>query len=572
MDTNPPASWLPSPVTENADVASREIALTEPMLLFPIRNNAPKRIVYIAVDGQIDRIVEVEFADGQPEWWAPLDVRSWRGQTITLSMPAQPGGAEALGKITQGTTFPGADTLYREPLRGQFHFSPMHGWMNDPNGLSYYNGEYHLFFQHSPYGWTFARQHWGHAVSTDLVHWQEGGPALVPDRKGQVYSGSAVVDRHNTSGLGTPEKPPLVLIYTLTDSWTQCLAWSTDGRIFKKVDGCAVERISDGNRDPKVLWHEPTRRWVMVLYVEQPGPVYTVHFLTSPNLRDWTPASVIIGGGKAHRRYLYECPDFYELPVENPDAGHATADRDPERKWVLSGANSEYQVGIFDGTTFIPETRVLAGQYGRAYYAAQTFSDEPHGRRIEMGWWNTPTPGMHFNQSMSLPMELRLVRTPDGPRLARTPVRELEVLRAKSHHLGAFFLEEDAPNPLAGVTAGLVELSAEIDPGTAREIVFFVRNGVISYDVGRQQLRVQDLRAPAPLLAGRLRLTIFADRIGLEVFASDGLTFVPLPLILDPNVRTLSLEARGGRAEVRRLDVHRLRNAWGRGRGHDEGE
>ncbi len=197
--------------------------------------------------------------------------------------------------------------------------------------------------------------HWGHATSADLVHWQEHGDVLAPDALGPMFSGSAVVDWHNTSGLGQDGRPPLVLIYTAAGNPTvQCLAHSTDGRQFTKFGGNPVVRqITPGNRDPKVCWHEPTKQWVMVLYVER-EKVHTVEFLTSPNLRDWTPAGVAAGGA-ANDHYLYECPDFFALPVDGDAA---------RRKWLLTAADSRYALGGFDGRTFTSGNGPAAGRAG----------------------------------------------------------------------------------------------------------------------------------------------------------------------------------------------------------------
>jgi fructan beta-fructosidase len=195
----------------------------------------------------------------------------------------------------------GRGTLYREPLRPQFHFSARRGWNNDPNGLSFYEGEYHLFFQHNPYGWGWGKMHWGHATSRDLLRWTEHGDLLFPDAMGPMFSGSAVVDWKNSTGFGAGAIPPLVPIYTAAGHpTTQCLAFSADGRAFTKYNRNPIlGQIAEGNRDPKVFWHEPTRRWVMVLYVgfPEPGKVDadgrqarrdTIYILNSPDLKNWT--------------------------------------------------------------------------------------------------------------------------------------------------------------------------------------------------------------------------------------------------------------------------------------------
>ncbi|MFM8498359.1 MAG: GH32 C-terminal domain-containing protein, partial [Planctomycetia bacterium] len=230
--------------------------------------------------------------------------------------------------------------------------------------------------------------------------------------------------------------------------------------------------------------------------------------------------------------------------------------------WVLLGASTEYAVGTFDGTTFMPEATRLPGHRGRGFYAPQSFNDVPDGRRIMIGWWQTETPGMPFNQSMSLPLELGLKSTAAGPRLTFAPAREVERLRVSSRRLGGSTLAPGGPNPLEGIATELVELRAEIDPGAAKEIVFTVRGETITYDVAPQELAISGLRAQAPLIDGRLQLTVFCDRTGIEVFAADGLCYVPLPFKPGVRDRSLAVEARGGAATIHALDVHELASIW----------
>ena len=533
----------------------RSIPVTARYLHLPIRNGAPKRVVTLMVDGKPVVRNDIELADGSVDWWAPMDVSAWRGKTLTLRVDALPADSVALSAIEQGDGFKDEGSMYREPLRGQFHFSPKRGWNNDPNGMVFYNGEYHLFFQHNPYGWDWGNMHWGHAVSRDLIHWEELGDKLLPDDMGPMFSGSAVVDWKNTSGFGKDGKPPLVLIYTAAGNPTvQCIAYSTDGRKFTKFAGNPVlKEITGGNRDPKVMWHEASRKWVMVLYVERQKK-HTIHFFNSPNLRDWSLTQIVEGDAPG-KPYLFECPDFFELPV----------DGDPtRRKWVLLAANSAYAVGTFDGARFVPEQSNLAGQRGKGFYAPQTFSDIPgaDGRRIQMGWFQTATKGMTFNQSMTVPLELRLLTTADGPRLTFTPVRELEALRAGSQRLGSLSLAPGAKNPLAKVQGELLEVRAVLKPGPATHIVFSIRGVPVVYDVKQQELVVAQHRAPAPLHDGTLDLIIYCDRTGLEVFASRGLCYVPMPVQPKPEDRSLSLEVQGGAVVFKNLEAHELQSAW----------
>lgn len=538
--------------------ARREFTATTRYLNLPIQNGAPTRKVTLIVDGEVAVRNDIALADGNADWWAPMDVGAWRGRALTLVVDKLPEDSRALASIEASDSLKEAGDLYREPLRGQFHFSPRRGWNNDPNGMVFKDGEYHLFFQHNPYGWGWGNMHWGHAVSRDLVHWEELGDTLAPDPFGPMFSGSAVVDWNNTSGLGRDGKPPIVLIYTAAgDPTVQCIASSTDGRNFTKFPGNPVlKQITGGNRDPKVLWYEPTKRWVMVLYVEKPAGRHTVHFFTSPNLREWTLAS-ITEGDPVGKPYLYECPDFFELPVDGNPAN---------RKWVLTAANSEYAVGSFDGIRFTPEISRLPGHRGRGFYAAQTFSDIPvsDGRRIQMGWFQTETKGMPFNQSMTVPLELGLTSTEQGPRLTFAPVRELAVLRTTSRDLAPTTIAPGASNPLANMGSELVEIETEFTPGSAHEVVFQVRGARIVYDVRTQELVVQDVRASAPLRQGRQKLRILCDRTGLEVFGSDGLCYVPFPFQPDTDDSNVTLEVRDGPVSFTTLRVHTLKSGWRR--------
>jgi sucrose-6-phosphate hydrolase SacC (GH32 family) len=515
-------------------------------LHIPIKNGAPKRILTLLVDGKSVGRNDIELADGKPDWWAPMDVSAWRGKQLILRVDKLHEESSALGAIEQSDSLKDAENLYREPLRGQFHFSPRRGWNNDPNGLVFYDGEYHLFFQHNPYGWAWGNMHWGHAVSKDLVHWEELVDALLPDEMGPMFSGSAVVDWKNSSGFGKDGKPPLVLFYTAAGNPTvQCVAYSTDGRTFTKYSGNPVlKQITAGNRDPKVVWHEPTEQWVMVLYVEL-GGVHTIHFFTSPNLKDWTFASKIDG--------FFECPDFFELPVDGDAA---------RKKWVLMGASSEYRVGRFDGAKFISESPKVPGHRGKGFYAAQSFSDVPDERRILIGWFQTETKGMPFNQSMTIPIELGLTQTDDGPRMTYTPVKELEVLRAKTHRVESMSLRPGDKNPLESIRTELVEARIAFEPDDAGELFFNIRDVMVVYDAKKQELSVAGHRAHAPLRNGKQRLTIFCDRTGLEVFASDGLCYVPMPFNMNPDIRGIRIETRGGPVMINSLEVHELRSAW----------
>ena len=243
---------------------------------------------------------------------------------------------------------------------------------------------------------------------------------------------------------------------------------------------------------------------------------HTIHFLTSSNLKEWKVTSQTEG--------LFECPDFFELPVDG-DAKNM--------KWLLTGASSEYMLGSFDGEKFTPETPKLRGHRGKGFYAAQTYSDIPRkdGRRIQFGWLQAPSPGMAFNQAMSLPLELTLRSTKDGARLAWQPVKELIKLRAHTDHNDSLLLKSGATNPLAGIRGELLELRAEFEPSPDSEVHFNLRGIPVVYDTKKGELIVNGHHAPAPLRNGKQSITIYTDRTAIEVFANDGLTYVPMPVI-----------------------------------------
>lgn len=521
---------------------SRQIQIENRYLNFPVKTGAAKRHMTLVVDGQVVREFDIELADSEPDFWVFLDVTPWRGKAATLHVNTLPEGSHALAAIEQGDAIKGSENLYHERLRPQFHFSTRRGWINDPNGLVFYQGEYHLFHQLNPYGWGDAQKHWGHAVSPDLVYWQELPIALYPHRYGDdCWSGSAVVDEANTSGFETGADAPLVAAFTSTGRG-ECIVYSNDrGRTWNEFAGNPV--VKHRGRDPRLLWYAPGKRWVMALY-DEVGNTRNIAFYTSPDLKRWTFASRIEG--------FFECPDLFELPVD----GNAS-----ERKWVLTAASSEYRVGQFDGRQFTPETPKLPGQRGDAMYAAQTFSNIPaaDARRIQIGWGRCTTPGMPFNQMMTFPCELTLHKTPDGPRMFWQPVKEIETLRGKAFTWGAQPLKK-GENPLAKVEGELLDIAAEIEPGDAREIRFHLHGLDVRYDNGSHELICGDRHAALPPIQGHVALRILVDRTSIEVFGNGGAVYMPMAHLANDG-KTPELIADGD-ARLRSMSVYVLHSAW----------
>ncbi len=520
----------------------REIAIEERYLHLPVRTGAPKRVMRIAAGDVVVREFEIEFADGEPSIWFFLDVQAWNGKQLRLEVAGPPDLQKALDAVTQGSDLKGSAPLYQEKLRPQFHFTSRRGWLNDPNGMVYHQGEYHLFYQHNPYGWSWGNMHWGHAVSPDLVHWKELPIALYPAKLGDwAFSGSAVVDAANTSGFKTGGEDVLVAAYTSTGRG-ECIVYSNDrGRTWAEYSGNPV--VKHPGRDPRLLWHAPTRQWVMAVYHEA-GKTQSIAFHTSPDLKTWTFQSVIDG--------FFECPDLFELPVD----GDASKSR-----WVLSAADGRYVLGSFDGKVFKPDGGKRTVWFG-SFYAAQTFSNAPEGRRIQIGWARgTDFPGMPFNQQMNVPVELDLRTTEDGIRLHAQPVREAEMLRGTKKSWSNLSLPP-FQNPLDGVKPDLADLQVSFRPGSAERLALDVGGAVLFYDAKKGHLSAGDLVVPAPPAGGKVLLRVLVDRGSVEVFANGGRAAACVPVKPAPNVKTFSLWALGGTAEVESLDVWELKSAW----------
>ena len=550
--------------------SSKEMIIQSRYINLPVKNGAPVRRMRFCVDDRQVREFSIELAEGEPDFWVVSDVSQFQGQQVDIEVDDSDLDSTALDAITQGDTILGAEDLYHEKYRPQFHFSSRRGWTNDPNGLVYYKGEYHLFYQHNPYGWGPANIHWGHAISDDLFHWREFPDALYPDAMGTMYSGSAVVDWENTSGLKVGEEDTLICFYTAAGShveprvpFSQCLAFSNDrGRTWHKYSGNpVVPHIVRANRDPKVIWHQSSRQWVMALCLDKTGERrFRYALYTSPDLITWR-----------HLQDVFlphpSCPDFFSLPV----------DGDPTKtKWVFWGADGHYVFGSFDGNEFTPETSPLRAYCGGHYaesgsveydpdgaYAAQTWSDLPaeDGRRIQIAWLRRDMPGMPFNQQMTLPVELRLGTTEEGIRLLFSPVEEIDKLHKDKQTLRDTVFSAD---PIQLPTGGrdLLDIRADIDVGQAAEIVLTIRGIPVVYDVEAQELscrnRTGRLRAPG----GRLQLRILLDRASIEIFAARGQVYLALGTIPKDDDRSCFLSARGGKGKAIAVDVFQLQSIW----------
>lgn len=499
---------------------------------------------------------------------------------------------------------------YREPHRPQFHFSPPAHWMNDPNGMVYYAGEYHLFYQYYPDSTVWGPMHWGHAVSKDLTHWEHLPIALYPDSLGYIFSGSAVVDWKNTSGFGKNGQPPLVAIFTYhnmagekagrSDFQYQGIAYSLDnGRRWTKYAGNPVVP-NPGNirdfRDPKVIWHEASDQWIMVFAVAD-----HVTFYGSKDLKRWTHLSDFGQDAGAHTG-VWECPDLFPMPVE--DRG--------DTLWTLlcsinpgapnGGSGTQYFIGHFDGKKFSLDAdfakNVQGGKavwldYGRDNYAGVTWSDVPpaDGRRLFLGWmsnWDYAqvVPTTRWRSAMTLPRELNLRQTAAGYRLFSRPARELNRLRDRTIALKpAVFSDQYDISAQIGAFDGLLEVELELESadGAPLDVALECANALGNrYEVGcntktgqyyadRRQAGKQAFSekfagtvATAPRISGdkTVRLRFFLDTASAELFADVGSAVMTDIFFPESPFTTVRMVAKKGKVRLIAAKAHVLKRIW----------
>ncbi|MED1563513.1 hypothetical protein AJ85_05520 [Alkalihalobacillus alcalophilus ATCC 27647 = CGMCC 1.3604] len=487
-------------------------------------------------------------------------------------------------------------TDYTEQYRPQFHFSPEENWMNDPNGMVYYEGEYHLFYQHNPHDNVWGPMYWGHAISKDMIEWEHRPIALEPDEIGTIFSGSAVVDWNNSTGFFDEKGEGLVAIFTHAgDGQSQSLAYSKDkGRTWEKYEGNPVipsDPTIPDFRDPKVFWHDDTEKWVMAITAGK-----KVLFYGSHNLIEWDFLSEF-GKGMGAQAGVWECPDLFELAI----------DGDPDHtKWVLQvdigdgaiagGSGAQYFIGEFDGTTFVSDhdpEQINWLDYGADFYAAQSFSDMPteDGRRVMIAWMNNwlyanQVPTEVWRGAMSFPREMQLMTDSMGEiKVAQKPIEELNSLRGEQ----LFYLENEkvdqsfAKELLADIKADTFELFIEIDRNSLSDVGFKIRQSdnledetQIGFSSETNELFVERRQLDeiyfSPYFNGRhkveiansntLTLQILVDQSSVEVFAQDG-QYVITDLIF-PNEDSVNMEffLEGEEVFIHNLTIHSLQSIW----------
>lgn len=543
-------------------------------LLLPVEEGTGDARVSTESNGQKTLPVDVRLARTKVDYYVPYELKG--DGKITVHVDNVEKEALCWNEMKLSDTF---DTANVEKFRPAYHFSPAYGWMNDPNGMVYLDGEYHLFYQHNPYGSMWGNMHWGHAVSKDLVTWEHLPFAIAPDTLGTVFSGSAVVDKENVSGFG---KNAIVAFYTSAGRrQTQSIAYSTDnGRTFTKYDKNPVVTADIPDfRDPKVIYYEPTGKWVMTVASGQ-----EVRFFTSSDLKDWE-YSGSFGHGYGSHDGVWECPDLIQLPVD----GNAD-----NKKWVLllninpggpfGGSATQYFTGQFDGKTFVcdskPET-VKWMDWGKDHYATVTFSNTGD-RKVAMAWmsnWqyagNVPT--RQFRSSNSVPRDLSLYTQAGETYLSSIPVPELEALRKEKKEFPGFVDQRGDYNidKLLDNNTGTYEIVLKIKSKTATVFGFKLYNEQgeqvdFNYNLLENKFTMDRTKSGLTDFSGDFpvatfapvekqdvyTLRLFVDKASIECFDGNG-KFVMTNLVFpaEPYNR-INFYAKGGEYEVESLTVY----------------
>lgn len=574
------SSWTICHLVCEQNIVSLDV--TEDYLLLPIQDDAPEGKICVVKDNeQKGTLMNVRLARERVDSYVPFALSAYKGQHISIEIQGVPETALCWKELKLSGSF---DMANKESFRPVYHHTPAYGWMNDPNGMFYKDGVYHLYFQYNPYGSVWGNMHWGHSTSTDLMHWKFEGCAIVPDAWGAIFSGSCVVDHENTAGFG---KEAVVAFYTSAKStpWgdiqMQSMAYSLDnGKTFTKYEGNPILTSSEKDfRDPKVFWYAPGKHWVMILAVGQHMEIYS-----SVNLKEWKKESEFGAMQGAHGG-VWECPDLVEIPVEGTR----------EKKWVLicnlnpggpfGGSAAQYFVGSFDGKKFVNEspTQTKWMDWGKDNYATVTWNNAPDGRCIALGWmsnWqyanNVPT--RQYRSANTLARDLTLYREGQELYLKSTPSSEVKKARGKKVSIPSFKVSEkhEMVN-LFEEKQGAYEVEIVIQNTGASKIAFCLLNDKgekvsMYYDLNRKQFVMDRSESgkvdfskdfPAVTVAPvnvdkELTLRLFVDRSSIEAFGEDG-KFVMTNLVFpsQPYVK-MCFEADKNGYAVKSLNVYKL--------------
>ena len=562
-------------------------------LMMPVQESNDDATVNVLVDGRLDRTIYVRMAKSKVDYSVPLDLSPYKGHDVVLNIittQARSDIREAKGDAcwTNFTVTDTVDTSNREKYRPAFHHSPLYGWMNDPNGMVYTDGRWHLYYQTNPYGSKWQNMTWGHSSSPDLINWEHHPVAIEPDGLGTIFSGSCAVDSTNSAGFG---KDAIIALYTsAAASQIQSLAWSNDGGMtFNKYPGNPVVTLESEARDPNMFWDKANNRWVLVL---AHALEHEMLIFTSPDMKEWTLESAF-GKGLGAQGGVWECPDLFPLKIDGTG----------DTKWVLlcnlnpggpfGGSGTQYFIGDFDGKTFTPDTDAQGNvptkwlDHGKDHYATVSWSDAPDGRRTVIGWMSNwqyaaEVPTKQFRSANTLPREMQLFRDTDGELyVASVPSPELEALRAstfrKPSSMSAGTKERKINLPTAN--DGICEILLTVDPRKASDVIMTLANNAgehvtITYDVDAQTLAfdrrksgVTDFSQDFPAVTvtpvhsrdGLLNLRMFVDRASIELFANSGRAVMTNLVFPTSPYSTMTVKAVGGNARISDLTVYSLK-------------
>lgn len=541
-------------------------------LLMPVEEQAPETHINVLLGSYIDQQINVRLAQSKIDYYVPFDLKRYKGKTIVLDISTgndrtnvrDPREDVCWKEIKQCNTF---DSTNVEKYRPAFHHTPIYGWMNDPNGMFYKDGIYHLYFQHNPYASVWGNMNWGHSTSHDLIHWQHQPVAIEPDGLGTIFSGSAVVDKDNTAGFG---QNAIVAIYTSASSTQrQSLSYSTDnGMTFSKYADNPIITSDKECRDDKVIWNDHIGKWNLVM---ADALEHQDWFYSSSDLIHWKKEGTF-GQGYGAQNGVWECPDLMELPV------HGTN----EKKWVLlvnlnpgglfGGSATQYFVGDFDGKQFKCESLPSVTKwmdYGKDHYATVSWSNAPEGRHTVIAWMSNwqyanAVPTKQFRSANSLPRDIELFKGDDGEYYISTiPSPELIALRGKEKKYGSFDINEKTTSKKLPTEAnGLYEIFVDIDDINSTDIILSNADNdkvVMTYNeekhtfsMDRRKSGIVDFSSDFPCVttaptsvSHHQALRLFVDRCSIEAFDGDG-RFVMTNLVFPHSpFTTISLRAKG---------------------------
>lgn len=504
-------------------------------ICLPASFHAPRKRLMFWINGKMvyDLVVNLDY--DQPDYRFPINVERFSGQEIEVTCDHEID--IAIVKSDE------PDSDYSGKYRPVSHFTAKRGWINDPNGLVYHEGKYLMYFQHNPAATTWENMHWGKAESADLVHWTEKGDALFPDEKGTMFSGSAILDWNNVSGLGKDGIAPILFFYTAAGGtsetskgqpFTQCLAYSLDGgkTLNKYEKNPLIAHIKGENRDPKVIYYAPDDSYIMALYLD--GHEFAL--FKSKNLINWSEIQRIELENDA------ECPDFYPLPVDG-DRNHV--------KWVFTAASDRYMIGSFDGERFVPETAEKRLNYGNASYAAQSWSGLPDMRRVRTAFVTCVIPNMPFGCLMDLPQEMT-IRSVNGELcLCAEPVKEIDRLIVCGDQFEPFEVKKSFKHE---VTEKCTDVRLKVEKGESFTVSLF--GLTIQYNAETEMLSCLDKEARVSGTGGCIDLRIIFDTVYAEIFSESGSVFMGMTCMQD--LTRNKLEIRADKLKVEELSVSGL--------------